>query len=403
MSLQRDTSHTARSSLSLPPELLEEATLITLLRTWGISYLTGGLPSLPPGESPADQATAPSFLLRLAQCSNARVRDAIISLLLLHPDLAEAVQAALQQGSSQEKETLTVLTLATLYLQRFWWYRLTFALGHAPAFPEAPFASLWRARHFPPPHAFCGTWGLLALEHAEQQRSGLPLSFSGDWHNQVQHLLLQEEAQHHTEPAISLLAASKQDLCPEQVEEEGLDMSMRPNVDRRTIDRFLTELGRRFRQGGRIYLVGGAALVHAGIRPAVSATTQDIDLEVASGDLYQTVNQLKQSLNINVEFASPGDFIPLPQDWQNRSRYVGRYGAIDVFYFDFYSIALSKIDRGTTRDLQDVALLLQQHVITLAELDQTAQEVAAQMGKGAYKRLDPNAFLARYHAIRQHL
>ncbi len=85
------------------------------------------------------------------------------------------------------------------------------------------------------------------------------------------------------------------------------------------------------------------------------------------------------------------------------SRYVGRYGAIDVFYFDFYSIALSKIDRGNTRDLQDVVLLLQQQVITLTELDRAAQEVAAQMGKGNYKRLDPNAFLARYHAVRQHL
>ena len=180
-------------------------------------------------------------------------------------------------------------------------------------------------------------------------------------------------------------------------------MSMRPNVDRQTIERFLTELGRHFRQQGRLYLVGGAALIHSGVRPGSSATTEDIDLEVASGDMYQTINQLKQQLNINVEFASPGDFIPLPRNWQNLSRYVGRYGSIDVFYFDFYSIALSKIDRGNTRDLQDVALLLQQQVITLSELDRAAQEVAGQMGKGNYKRLDPNAFLARYHAIRQHL
>jgi hypothetical protein len=152
-----------------------------------------------------------------------------------------------------------------------------------------------------------------------------------------------------------------------------------------------------------LYLVGGAALVHAGIRPGISATTQDIDIEVASGDMYQIINQLKQQLQINVEFASPGDFIPLPRDWQSLSRYAGRYGSIDVFYFDFYSIALSKIDRGNSRDLQDVALLLQKQAITLQELDRTAQEVAAQMGKGNYKRLDPNAFLARYQAIRQHL
>lgn len=180
-------------------------------------------------------------------------------------------------------------------------------------------------------------------------------------------------------------------------------MSMRPNVDRQAIERFLTELGRQFRQPGRVYLAGGAALVHAGIRPGTSATTQDIDLDVASGDMYQVIHQLKQQLNINVEFASPRDFLPLPHDWQSLSRYVGRYGAIEVFYFDFYSLALSKILRGNTRDVQDVALLLQQQHITLAELDQAAQEVATQMGKGSYKRLDPNDFLARYQAIRQHL
>ncbi len=242
MSIQRDTHHAACSSLSLSPDMLEEATLITLLRAWGISYLTGGWPFLPPTEIPADQATAPSFLLRLVRCPNARVRDAIISLLLLHPTLAESVQMALQQGSPQETETLTILTLATLYLQRFWWYKLTLALGHPPAFPEEPFAPLWRTQHLPSPHAFYGKWGLLALEHAEQRRSGLPLTFSGDWHNQIHHLLLQEEAKHRPIPNLSLLATNWQDLCAEQPEEKELDMSMRPNVDRRTIDRFLSEL-----------------------------------------------------------------------------------------------------------------------------------------------------------------
>lgn len=180
-------------------------------------------------------------------------------------------------------------------------------------------------------------------------------------------------------------------------------MSMRPNVDRPRIEQFLTELGRRFRQAGRLYLVGGAALVHAGICPGASATTQDTDVEITSGDMYQTIGQIKQQLNLNVNFASPGDFIPLPRNWQQLSRFVGRYGKVDVSYFDFYSIALSKIDRGNARDLQDVALLIQQRIVALAELDQAAQEIAGQMGKGSYKRLDAQDFLTRYQAIRPHL
>ncbi len=37
-----------------------------------------------------------------------------------------------------------------------------------------------------------------------------------------------------------------------------------------------------------------------------------------------------------------------------QAKFVGRYGKVDVFYFDFSSLALSKISRGSHRDLIDV-------------------------------------------------
>lgn len=43
-------------------------------------------------------------------------------------------------------------------------------------------------------------------------------------------------------------------------------MSMRPRVGRQEIEQFLIQVGRT-RQPGRLYLTGGAALVHQGIRP----------------------------------------------------------------------------------------------------------------------------------------
>lgn len=73
---------------------------------------------------------------------------------------------------------------------------------------------------------------------------------------------------------------------------------------------------------------------------------------------------------------------------------------IEVFYFDFYSIALSKIERGTTRDIEDVKLLVQQQRIALDELDATCQEVLAQLGKGRYPKITPERFAERYAAIR---
>ncbi len=367
----------------------EADTLISILRVWGIDYLVGTNRPLHSGDVARDLHSAVMLVKRLAQCEYPRVRDASISLFLLHPELSHAIIEALQNSEAKVAEQVAVETLATLYLQRLWSIRLTLALGHEPCLPEQPFAFLWQSRHLPPPAYHDGKWGLLALQEYEQHRSRLPLTYIGDWQNQVNHLLLQEEAKKRC--MVSMV------LPLEQQEQEPDGMSIRPNVDKTNIEQFLKELGRTFRHSGRLYLVGGAALVHLGVR---SGFTQDIDLEVEAGDMFDAIRQVKQQLNINVEFASPKDFIPLPKQWQTTSRFAGRYGNIDVFYFDFYSMALSKIERGNTRDIRDVKLLLQQHVISLQALDAAYQEVVAQMGKGSYQRLDPAQFAARYAAVR---
>ncbi len=178
-------------------------------------------------------------------------------------------------------------------------------------------------------------------------------------------------------------------------------MSMRPNVDKGQIETFLKNLGRAFRKPGRLYLVGGAALVHIGLR---SGSTQDIDVEVRAtneDEMLEAIRRLKDTMKINIKFASPGDFIPIPSQWEMNAKYVGRYGTIDVFYFDFYSIALSKIERGNTRDINDVRLLVQQGIITPQELDAAYNEVLPRVGKRPYNRLDPQKFAERYAAVRQ--
>jgi len=124
-------------------------------------------------------------------------------------------------------------------------------------------------------------------------------------------------------------------------------MSMRQRVGRQDIEQFLIQLGRTG-QPGRLYVTGGAALVHKGIRPG---ETLDIDIQITvdPANLSTQVARLKQQLNMNIEFASPGDFMPLPAQWEARSAFIRRYGQIDAFYFDWYSIALSnrpEVDKG---------------------------------------------------------
>ena len=106
-------------------------------------------------------------------------------------------------------------------------------------------------------------------------------------------------------------------------------------------------------------------------------------------------------MQINVEPVSAEKFIPLPSQWMAQSKWIGRYGTVDGFYFDFYSIALAKIQRGNTRDINDVKLLLQEKVITLQGLDDAYNEILPQVGKVPYKKLDPKQFAASYTAVRK--
>jgi len=373
--------------------------LINILRAWGINYLVGLEHHADSPRFKADQLSAVDLIQRLAQCNEyPRVRDATISLFLLHPELVDAAQQAMRESQPGVSEQIAVLVLATLYLQRLWSIRLTMALGHPPGFPEQPFADLWESRRLPPPACHNGICGLTALQEAEQKRTGLPFTFTGDWQNQVDHLLWQEEAKHRPiedlQPLFLLLEEAQRN------EQESV-MSMRQGVDKAAIESFLQQLGKTFRKPARLYLVGGAALVHMGVR---SGFTQDIDVQVSGaseGDLIVTIQRMIERMQINVEFASPVDFIPLPKQWESHARFVGRYGTIDVFYFDFYSIALSKMERGNSRDIADVQLLVQQGIITFDELDNAYHEVLAQLGKGRYPRITPKRFTERYQGVRR--
>jgi len=136
---------------NVPDSWNEVDELIGILRSWGITYLVGLDHSASFPVIDRDQQSAVALIQRLAQCDDfPRVRDASISLFLLHPELADAVLQALQESDSEITKRIAVLTLATLYLQRLWSFRLTIALGHAPAFPEQRFAFLWESRNLPP-------------------------------------------------------------------------------------------------------------------------------------------------------------------------------------------------------------------------------------------------------------
>jgi hypothetical protein len=138
----------------------------------------------------------------------------------------------------------------------------------------------------------------------------------------------------------------------------------------------------------RIYVTGGATAVLEGWR----ASTIDVDVrfEPESDALLRELAALKDRLSINVELASPPDFIPELPGWRERSPLVFRDGNVDVHHFDPYSQALSKIERGFVHDLADVEAMLDRSLVKRDRLMQLYEAIEPQLYR--YPAIDPSAF-----------
>jgi hypothetical protein len=127
---------------------------------------------------------------------------------------------------------------------------------------------------------------------------------------------------------------------------------LRNAADAERIALLARELGRVVDPGTRLYLTGGATAVFEGWRD--STVDVDIRLEPDSDAAFRQISKLKEELSLNIELASPLDFLPALEGWQDRSPFRFREGNLEVFDFDLYSQALSKLQRGFDLDLRDV-------------------------------------------------
>lgn len=115
-----------------------------------------------------------------------------------------------------------------------------------------------------------------------------------------------------------------------------------------------------------MYLTGGATAVLEGWRE--STIDIDVRFEPDSDAALTRIRDLKEQLSLNVELASPLDFLPPLDGWQERSRFRFREGNLEVFDFDPYSQALSKLERGFALDLEDVRNMIDSGQVDPAKL-----------------------------------
>src|SRR3954451_17500021 len=122
------------------------------------------------------------------------------------------------------------------------------------------------------------------------------------------------------------------------------------------------------------------------------ATTIDVDLrlEPEQDDVLRALPRLKEELSINVELASPADFIPLPRAWRERSTLVEREGRLSFRPFDLYSQALAKLERGHARDLEDVREMLARGLVESGRLRACFAEIEPALYR--FPAVDPADF-----------
>ncbi len=163
---------------------------------------------------------------------------------------------------------------------------------------------------------------------------------------------------------------------------------MREVADADRIRRFMRHLGPEADAETRVYFTGGATAVLLGWR----RSTIDIDIRMVpeTDRLLRAIPPLKEQLRINVELASPADFIPVPAGWEDRSLFIASEGKIAFYHFDPYAQALAKIERSHAQDLEDIQALVRMGVVDRQRALEYFQRIEPDLYR--YPAIDPRSF-----------
>src|SRR5437879_5028624 len=163
---------------------------------------------------------------------------------------------------------------------------------------------------------------------------------------------------------------------------------MRKHVTIETLKQLMQQLAAAARSPGKVYFTGGATALLLGFREQ----TIDIDLKLdpEPEGAFEAIAVLKNRLNLNVELASPDDFIPASGDWRECSRHIASIGPVEFFHYDFSLQALAKLERGHAQDLQDVTSLVRGGFISAEQLKSRFAQIESRLLR--YPAVDPQQF-----------
>ena len=165
---------------------------------------------------------------------------------------------------------------------------------------------------------------------------------------------------------------------------------MREAVTESRVRAFMRAIAAEAHEPGRIYIAGGASAVLRGWRDS----TLDVDITIVPENdrILRAIPDVKERLQVNVELASPADFVPALNGWEERSIFIAREGSVSFHHFDFYTQALSKIERAHRKDLLDVDSMIRDGLVDPRRLLALFEEAAGSLFR--YPAVDPKSLRA---------
>lgn len=170
---------------------------------------------------------------------------------------------------------------------------------------------------------------------------------------------------------------------------------MRERVDRAKLRDLMRAIAEVSPKPLQVYLVGGATAVFEGWR------TSTIDVDMRFGDdadaVLRAIPAIKERLDVNVELASPADFIPVRPGWEDRSPFVAQEGRVTFRHFDLHAQVLAKIERGHATDQQDVAEFIGRGLVDRRGLQEYFDAIEPELYR--FPAIDPVSFRRAVEAV----
>ncbi len=133
--------------------------------------------------------------------------------------------------------------------------------------------------------------------------------------------------------------------------DDSIGGSVRGKLTRDGLRALMKEIARTAprRKSYRVYFVGGGTAVHSGWREST------IDADISSDDdtVFRDIQDIKERLQLNIEFARPEHFVPPLRGSNDRHVFIETIGRVGFYHYDPYAQLLSKVVRGFNRDMQD--------------------------------------------------